>query len=652
MRRATFAAGPVRAGLLTLLVVVSPSPSPAPAQPRAAADSAPVRRGVADRAELEAFLDGVMTAHLRDKHVAGATVSLVKDGALFFAKGYGYADVAARKPVDPERTLFRIGSVSKLFTWTAVMQLVEAGKLDLETDVNTYLDFRIPATYPEPITLRHLLTHTPGFEEDSRDLFTEDPARIAPLGDWLATHRPARVRPPGVFSSYSNYGTALAGYIVERVSGMLWDDYLDRRILEPLGMVRATGRQPLPERLSGDMSVGYAWEGGRYVAKKWEIITGASPAGSLSASATDMATWMLAHLGRGALGPARLLAEPTAERMQARSFGHDDRLPGWALGFYEKSSHGLRIIGHGGDTRWFHSDLALIPSEGLGVFVSYNTDTGGALSFGPFLDAFLDHYYPEPLPPLEPPSDFSERAGRFAGTYVFNRMSYTTFQKIGALASAIPVRVGDDSTLVVAAALPGGTLRLVEVDSLLFREVNGGMRVAFRADPSGRITHGFLEAAPMMAMERLAWYQLPALHYAILGLGGVTFVGAIVAACGRWLRRRRGGPGTAIDAPPVVRNRRALLGAAVANLTFVVSLALLASDPWALLTGPLTGLKVALAFPLIALGLVLAGSGFTAMMWRRGLGTRWQRLRATAAVVIGLLFAWSLNTWNLLGWRL
>src|SRR4051812_3310414 len=162
---------------------------PAPAVPAAV-------RGVRDRVELAAFLDGVMTANLRDKHVAGATVAVVKDGQVFFTKGYGWADAARRAPVSGDSTLFRIGSISKLFTWTSVMQLVEQGKLDLDTDVNRYLDFKIPATYPQPITLRSIMTHSPGFEEDGRDLIAEDSVHIYGLGPWVKSHVPARVRPP------------------------------------------------------------------------------------------------------------------------------------------------------------------------------------------------------------------------------------------------------------------------------------------------------------------------------------------------------------------------------------------------------------------------------------------------------------------------
>src|SRR4030095_11161437 len=196
----------------------------------------PPARGLRDRAELEAFMDGIMTAQLRDHHIAGATVSVVRDGALFFAKGYGSAGVKKQRPVSADSTMFRIGSISKLFTWTAVMQLVEQGEVDLNNDVNKKLHFKIPATFPEPITLTHVMTHTPGLEDDPRDLFTEDSSHITPMGKWLPAHMPKRVRPPGTYAAYSNWATAMAGYIVERVSGMPFDTYVDQNILEPLGM--------------------------------------------------------------------------------------------------------------------------------------------------------------------------------------------------------------------------------------------------------------------------------------------------------------------------------------------------------------------------------------------------------------------------------
>ena len=128
-------------------------------------------------ADVESFLDGIVPLQLKQNDIAGATVSVVKDGKLLFAKGYGYADVKNKKPVSAQETLFRPGSISKLFTWTAIMQLFEQGKLDLDRDINDYLDFKIPDAFGKPITLKNVLTHTPGFEEQIKDLFTTKPSR-------------------------------------------------------------------------------------------------------------------------------------------------------------------------------------------------------------------------------------------------------------------------------------------------------------------------------------------------------------------------------------------------------------------------------------------------------------------------------------------
>src|SRR5829696_2450309 len=234
--------------------------------------------GPTDPAEMEAFLDEELGREMEKYHIAGAAVSVVKDGELFFAKGYGYADLENKIPVDPEQTIFRIGSVGKLFTWTAVMQLVEQGKLDLDRDVNDYLDYKIPEAFGKPITLKHILTHTAGFDEQVKDIFMTSGAG-PDLGQYMKTHIPARVYPPGTVTSYSNYATSLAGYVVERVSGRPFGDYVAENIFRPLGMTRSTFAQPLPPDLAPLMSQGYrlASEG----PKPFEVI-GPFPAGSLS----------------------------------------------------------------------------------------------------------------------------------------------------------------------------------------------------------------------------------------------------------------------------------------------------------------------------------------------------------------------------------
>lgn len=639
-RPAAFLAAP-------LLLFAQPSSQALAADIAAHANDARVsaRRGPGDAVELEGFFDGLMALALEDKHIPGATVVVVASGRLLLAKGYGHADVDRRIPVDPGRTLFRIGSISKLFTSTAVMQLAEDGKLDLGADINRYLDFSIPATFAEPITLEHLLTHTAGFEWDARDVFAKDLAAIVPLGRWLADHVPARIHPPGVHAAYTNYAMALAGYIVERASGMRWEDYVEQRIFAPLRMTRTTARQPLPDPLLEDMAQGYEFQNGRFERRPWELIAGATPAGSITTTGTDMARFMLAHLQGGEFEGRRIAGTSTLERMHARWFGHDVRLPGVALGFYERTSHGLRIIGHGGATRWFHSDLALIPSEQVGLFIAFNSPEGAALANGLVLRAFLDHYYPFSQTAMLPPANAVQPAPAVAGEYWFNRMSYRTFQKAATLFAPVRIVANRDGSLLLRWSL--GDMRLVPVGPLIYRDDRGRDLVAFDAAKSGRVTHAYIGSIPFMALERVPWHQSAQFHWLLLAMALSVFVATLVSALGRLGRRLFGW-----SLPPVLAGWSWLVGLALAYVGFVLVISALASDPYALLSAPAIGLRGALALPVIGALLTVAAVIHTVAHWRQRAGTVGQRIRYASVVLVSLMFLWSLNQWNLLGWRL
>ena len=409
--------------LLLALVVAS-------ASSQTVVDEPASRSGPSDPNELEAFVDGVLGVMLDQDHSVGAVVSVVKDGRVFFAKGYGHADLETQSPVDPTTTLFRIGSVSKLFVWTSVMQLVEQGRLDLDADVNDYLDFEIPATYEQPITLNHIMAHAAGFEDRVVELFGNEPEDVRPLGTLLAEQIPARVRPPGDISSYSNHATGLAAYVVERVSGTDWIDYSERNIQQPLGMRFTTFRQPLPEHLAAHMSSGYSGQVGSFEQEAFEFVP-LAPVGAAAASATDMARFMIAHLQLGLFEDQRILSERTARLMQSDHYRMDPAVNAMAHGFMVLSQNGQRIIGHGGNTFWFHTMLALFPEHDLGVFVSFNS-AGGAAATMPFIDAFVDRYFPEVDGVPSAPEAFADRAARFTGYYRPNRYSHTSITKLGA----------------------------------------------------------------------------------------------------------------------------------------------------------------------------------------------------------------------------
>ncbi|MDE3135579.1 MAG: beta-lactamase family protein, partial [Acidobacteriota bacterium] len=292
------------ASLLPLICLARGDQKPTPKAPPQTSSQSPATPTAPQMttADITAFIDGIVPLQLAKDDIAGAVVVVVKDGQIVFEKGYGYADVKAKKPVSPSATLFRVGSISKLFNWTAVMQLVEHGKLNLDRDVNDYLDFRIPSTYPQPITLRDLMTHTPGFEEAVNDLFVPKAADMVPLAAYVKAHLPARIYPPGTVPAYSNYGATLAGYIVQRVSGMPFDDYIERNIFQPLAMRSSSFRQPLPRLLAPMMSRGY------FVASdpagEFEVVQ-AFPAGSLATTGDDISHFMIAQLNNGQYGNTR-----------------------------------------------------------------------------------------------------------------------------------------------------------------------------------------------------------------------------------------------------------------------------------------------------------------------------------------------------------
>lgn len=627
----------------SLLAAATPGRSPAQEAPDSLVVAAP-RSGPTDPAELEAFLDGVMRLQLDEHNTVGAVVTVVKDGQVFFTKGYGYSDWETRTPVDPERTLFRIGSISKLFVWTSVMQLVEDGVLDLDTDINEYLDgVEIPATYDEPVTLRHVLTHSAGFEDHVIELFGDEASDVRSLAEILAEQMPARVRPPGEVSSYSNHATGMAALIVEQAAGMPWDQFVQQRILAPLGMERFSFAQPLPEALAADLSKGYSGRSPNFEEEDFEFVP-LYPIGAAAASGTAMARFMMAHLQLGRLGDARILEEETARRMQSDLFRMAPGVNAAAHGFYEMSANGERIIGHGGDTFWFHSQLALFPERNLGVFVAYNSQEGGGAT-GEFLEAFVDRYFPEEEVVPTPPEDFAARAARFTGRFRGNRFSHTTLAKLGALGS-VSVDATDDGTLRVLDS------EWVEVAPLTFDERYGDRTLVFREGEEGEITHFFLAAVPIVAFERVPWRESPMLHLALIVFAGLMIVGTVVAWPLGWLARRW----YRVKAEDLVRiptrARLALWLTAVVFLAFFLGLAIVVgSDPEGMAVAIPASLRIVLLLPFAGGALTLVSLYCALVIQEQGFGRRLTRFAYSTTVLAFMLLLWQLNVWNALGWR-
>ncbi len=482
MLAAALGQGPAPSPLIPL-----PSPPPTKVVP-APPESSPAP--ALTRQDLEPFLDALIPSELRTRNIAGAVVSVVKDGQVLLQKGYGYADLENKKPVVPDQTLFRPGSISKLFTTTAVMQLVEQGKLDLDRDVTDYIDFAIPKTYPEPITLRRLLTHTAGFEETLKNLFVAHETDLKPIGTYLANQLPGRIFPPGKVPSYSNYGFTLAGYIVERVSGEKFERYVDNHILKPLQMNNSSFDQPLPPQLASQMSKGYL--NASQKPRDFEFVE-AAPAGALSATAADMTRFMLAFLQDGTVDGVSILKPETVRQMETRQFELHPMICGIGMNFMQYWLNPVRVIGHGGDTVYFHSDLVLIPDAHIGYFISYNSlGKNIGAGRGEVMRAFMDRYFPsqgEPKAEVDP--NTAKTDGRaVSGVYEGTRRSETTFLRFVALMDQFNVKTDKDGILTVEdnKNQRGELKKWKEIAPLVYSEVDGPERIAFRRDPSGKVT--------------------------------------------------------------------------------------------------------------------------------------------------------------------
>lgn len=613
----------------------------------------PVNSREMTAADVSAFLDGIMPLQLAREDIAGAVVLIVKDGRVLFAKGYGYSDAEKKVPVAPEGTLFRVASISKLFTWTAVMQLLEQGKLDLDRDVNDYLDFRIPASHPKPVTLRNLLTHTPGFEETAKDMSPPSADGLKPLGDYLKAHVPARIFPPGVTPAYSNYGAALAGYIVQRVSGQPFSDYVEQHILFPLGMRHSTFRQPLPDALRPMMSNGYTVAS--EPAEPFEVIQD-EPAGSASMTAEDISRFMIAHLQDGTYEDARILRPETARLMHARQFANHPAMNAMAFGFYEETRNGHRIIGHGGDLLCFHSDLHLILDTGVGFFVSYNSMGKGEIRPRTAVwHAFLDRYFPCDLPVAIAVADAAQDVRTVSGSYLISRRFETNFLAVTTVLDQMKVAPGSNNSISVDMLqdMNGKPKQFREIGPLLFREVNGQDRIAFKRDDSGHLVAAI--DFPFMVGQRASWYQSATFNLVVVGGSLTVCLLTLVSWPVMYFVRRH--YGQSLTLPPRLRKLRIWVRlVCVVNLIFAVAYATLLSlaekhfellssrtDPWLHLLQIAGGFGVA---------------GTVVMLWNaveswrnRGRGI-WSKFGDTLIVLAAVGFSWFVLSWNMLHWNL
>lgn len=643
--------------LLTGVLVGRVHPLDAAFAPAAISDASPSHP--LTTAELQAFVDPYVAQSMAAAHVPGVAVVVVKDGAILYQRGYGVADLARRTPVDPETTVFRVASVSKVLTATAVLQLADRGRVDLDADVNRYLrGFQVPATYPQPVTLSQLLTHTEGFEDRTIGRATLSRSALPSLGTYLATRMPDRVAPPGALYSYSNYGFGLAGYVVETVSGQPYDQYVAREIFKPFGMGHSSFAQPLPANLAASLATGYDVVGGTSTAAPFEYFADA-PAAALSTTAADMARFMIAQLS-DTPGSKRVLSPRALAELQALHYraSPDADISGMAYGYRRYRRNGVLILSKEGDIRGFASYLALFPDQHLGVFVAANTDDNAWMQ--DLERQLVNRYFPVPpaTPPVPPPGLRGPLAA-FAGAYIPHQSSRSTIEKLRVLTQQIQIADAGDGQIDVVYP-NGGTLRLTRVGPLAFTNEYEGVvyRRAFLVGPDGQPAR-FLIGNNVY--DRVAWYDTRTAQLAGAAALALLFLGGCGLGLAPAVARRKGRPvDSAASSSRLPRLARTLGGVLCGvNLLFIVGFGVVLVSAvatqdldysWATYGTPWI-LYALLCLPLVTTALALGVLAGTVVAWRARAWRRVEYGSAALMVLAQLAFIPFLLHWNLLGFH-
>jgi CubicO group peptidase (beta-lactamase class C family) len=591
-------------------------------------------------ATLETFMDGVWEAQSESHRAVGGVVTVVSADRVLLNKGYGYADLENLRPVDPDTTLFRIASVSKTFTWIAVMQLVAEGKLDLHTDINQYLkSFQIPETYPEPITMAHLMSHSAGFEDVVLDLGRRDAADLLPLAEYLKDNLPERVRPVGQHASYSNHSTAIAAHVVEQISGQDWFTYIEQNITGPLAMTHTSARHPMSEQHRLQLAKSYTWSSGSWQEETflhWLIY----PAAMISTSGGDMAKYMQAHLAQG----AGVLAKETFQQMLEPLWQPVPNGSAWLHGYVQRQRNGVTIYGHGGDLNGFHSTMIILPEQNLAVFASFNTDPASAIRTS-LANAFVDHFFKASPPQRpKPKPDAAAQQAEYHGSYASLRRNFSDFSKLALLPGATTVATNAKGYLTISGQ--NGTRQFVHVSGDEFVARYGAERMLFIRNENGAVTHLESSSYPAAAMDKLAMLDNPRLHQILFALVAIVMLVCLIYWPIRlWRYQREGADGVGFFSPGHYGFAWLL---AAATLYTVAGLFQGLGDTAQFYFEVPGHIETLLLVLLITCVLLLVNTAWIFVGVLKGAGNRWEKLVFLCFAGASLIYVWLGYYWNTL----
>lgn len=603
--------------------------------------------GVQDGRNAEADWDAFFDDEMRDFGVYGALMVIVKDGGISFMKGYGYTDASKEAYMDPQSTVVRAGSVVKTVTAMAVMQLAERGAIDLDEDVNTYLtSWQVPDTFEDPVTARQLLNMSGGFDTRWIGIRASSRETVRDLGEYIGERMPPRVMPPGRYRRYNDHEYALAGLLVEDVSGLSYEEYVRKNIFTPLEMDSSSVLLPLGQEK--DVARGYPVDGNAedvYPLNYYYLND--APGSGFNTTAADIANYMLAHLGNGEFERGdgeivQVVNAASASELHSTGFRHDERLPGIVYGFDEIFYNGQRMLRKNGGAPGMNNSIILVPEQNLGFYLFYNSE--GYAMRNHWADAVLDAYIPEAsdIAGFEPVTadSYSGDPEAYTGLYmqISDYTSETTLLQVQALVS--------DDVWARVRANPDGSLQIwngnyVLVENNVARDSQDGDYVIFEKEDGSKASYLF---ASRTAFRRTAWYAAPPFQLGILGVSVFVFLISILALIFGLVRKS----GTSTLLSGLV---------SVVNLIFLISLMITmlpvatGGDVWQFSFDAGLGLRLVLALPLISTMLSAGLLVDNLHAWFNGRYTLTARTLGTLVLAAMLGFLFFLDTWNLLGWR-
>ncbi|AKA68153.1 serine hydrolase domain-containing protein [Clostridium scatologenes] len=596
---------------------------------------------------IENFADHMFNEQLKKFNVPGAVFTVVKDNKVIFEKGYGYSDLDKKIPVDPKTTVFRAASVSKTFTATAVMQLKEKNKLNLNKDVNKYLkDFKIDNKYSKPVTLNNLLTHTAGFDEKFiKESQIESYLQEKPLKDDLISRPRPIIREPGEIPQYSNYGMSVAGYAVESITGVPFNKYIEDNILKPLNMTNSTFSWN--KKILNNLSQGYDYKNG--VNKKIPIYGEVlSPAGGLKTTGDDMAKFMIAHLNHGTYDNTSILNKDTIDDMDKKHFPLDKNIPGVCYGLTENYINGVKVLSQGGNNYGFNSVLNLIPEDNLGFFISTNGNSGASVCSSISMQ-FINKYYPQTKPQITKniDSNFTKsNLKKLEGTYQSIRYPKNELGKLILLFTPT-LQIGNNSDTLIL-KYPGGEDIYKEIEPLIFKNVKKGDTLTFKTNGQENTSY-LLTAGSSTAFEKVKWYENPTLHKIIFMIFSVLFLFMSIIMILLKFKKK------IVEEPIRFKYCRWIIfSISILNLIFLLGMAkegiaLFSTLPF--VPDLLPAIKRLLIIPIVttifSLGLLI----LTCVHWNKEKTDFSKNVCIIVICCVFLIFSVFLNYWNLLGFK-